>query len=257
MKTISPNNEDRRFDRLVDNELSEAERRELLTGLDDEPGGWRRCALAFLESQCWKAAFRSVAKESASPRWGGSSTAAPTAENALPAPAARPASRRRSVWLGRAETALAMAASFAAALLVASWFQQGRMPVGRPAGADPGNQVAAIPTPGNQPTGPMGGPRGTPSPNGPWQMVTLTSPSAATDDAGALRLPAVERQDVDEAWLHSLPPAIPDDVLQALSRNGYKIQQKRELVPVPMKDGRRLMVPVDQVELHYIGNGAY
>ena len=238
MKTISPNNEDRRFDRLVDNELSEAERRELLTGLDDEPGGWRRCALAFLEAQCWKAAFRSVAKE-----------------NAPPAPAARPASRRRSVWLGRAETALAMAASFAAALLVASWFQQNRAPVGGV--ANPSNQVAVAPVPGNQAPGPMGGARSEPSPNGPWQMVTLTAPSAAADGAAPLRLPAVERQNVDEAWLRSLPPAIPDDVLQALSRNGYKIQQKRELVPVPMKDGRRLVVPVDQVELHYIGKGAY
>jgi len=238
MNTISPNNDDRRFDRLVDNELSEAQRRELLTGLDDEPGGWRRCALAFLEAQCWNAAFRSVAKESA-----------------LPAPAAQPASRRRSVWLGRAETALAMAASFAAALLVASWFQQNRAPVGGV--ANPSNQVAVAPVPDNQAPGPMGGARGTTSPNGPWQMVTLTSPSAAADGAASLQLPAVERQDVDEAWLRSLPPAIPDDVLQALSRNGYKIQQKRELVPVPMKDGRRLVVPVDQVELHYIGNGAY
>ena len=52
--------DDSRFDRLVDGELSEEERRELLAGLDAEPGGWRRCALAFLESQCWKAGARRV-----------------------------------------------------------------------------------------------------------------------------------------------------------------------------------------------------
>jgi len=42
--------DDRRFDLLVDGELSERQRRELLAGLDHEPGGWRRCALAFFRS---------------------------------------------------------------------------------------------------------------------------------------------------------------------------------------------------------------
>ena len=43
--------DDHRFDLLADGELSEAQRRELLAGLDDEPGGWRQCATAFLEAQ--------------------------------------------------------------------------------------------------------------------------------------------------------------------------------------------------------------
>ena len=43
--------DDRRLDLLVDGELSEAERRELLQHMDEEPEGWRRCpALAFLEA---------------------------------------------------------------------------------------------------------------------------------------------------------------------------------------------------------------
>ncbi len=41
------------FDRLVDGALSEAQRRELLAGLDSRPDGWRQCALAFLEAQSW------------------------------------------------------------------------------------------------------------------------------------------------------------------------------------------------------------
>ena len=39
------------FDRLVDGELSSTERRQLIASLDDRPGGWRRCALAFVEAQ--------------------------------------------------------------------------------------------------------------------------------------------------------------------------------------------------------------
>ncbi len=46
--------DERRLDLLVDGELSEEDRRALLRLLDREPGGWRRCALAFLEAQAWK-----------------------------------------------------------------------------------------------------------------------------------------------------------------------------------------------------------
>ena len=53
-------NDDLRFDRLVDDELSDTERRQLLASLDDEPGGWRCCALAFLEAQAWRQTMRDV-----------------------------------------------------------------------------------------------------------------------------------------------------------------------------------------------------
>jgi hypothetical protein len=49
------------IDRLVDGELTDGERRRLLLQLESTPGGWRRCALAFLEAGSWSAAFRAVA----------------------------------------------------------------------------------------------------------------------------------------------------------------------------------------------------
>ena len=45
-----------RIDRLVDGELDEAARAALLRDLDREPDGWKRCAIAFLEAQAWRAA---------------------------------------------------------------------------------------------------------------------------------------------------------------------------------------------------------
>jgi anti-sigma factor RsiW len=45
--------DDHLIDRLVDGELDEADREALLRRLDREPGGWKRCALAFLEAQAW------------------------------------------------------------------------------------------------------------------------------------------------------------------------------------------------------------
>jgi hypothetical protein len=42
------------LDRLVDGELTDEGRRELLAVLEARPDGWRRCALAFLEAQAWR-----------------------------------------------------------------------------------------------------------------------------------------------------------------------------------------------------------
>lgn len=52
-----PRLDDHQLDRLVDGELNNAERRALLLQLENEPDGWRRCALAFLEAQSWRAAL--------------------------------------------------------------------------------------------------------------------------------------------------------------------------------------------------------
>ena len=49
------------IDRLIDGEMSDTERRELLLQLENEPDGWRRCALAFLEDQAWRKALAGVA----------------------------------------------------------------------------------------------------------------------------------------------------------------------------------------------------
>jgi hypothetical protein len=49
---------------------------------------------------------------------------------------------------------------------------------------------------------------------------------------------------------------VPADVLQAFQRMGHQVEQQRELVPVEMQDGRRLVVPVDKVEVHFVGRPA-
>lgn len=48
---------------LVDGELEEPQRRDLLLKLDRIPEGWRCCAIAFLESQCLKDSCRADAAE--------------------------------------------------------------------------------------------------------------------------------------------------------------------------------------------------
>jgi hypothetical protein len=135
---------------------------------------------------------------------------------------------------------------------------------GAPAGMGTMDQVATLdkglppladPNPSNG-TLASASPRTGVSP-GPWHVVTVSAPSDGPHPRSSINVPAVERDNIDEQWVRSLPPAIPDNVLQALARTGHQVEQRRELVPVPLKDGRRLVVPVDRVNVHFVGNGPY
>ena len=229
------------LDRLVDGELTEAQRRELLLALERQPDGWRRCALAFLEAQEWKRSLGALRAAAA------------------PAQAATPP--RRALPLGRFGTLAAMAATFVAAvglvLAVQGWRSRG---AGRPGG----ETVARVQpqTPRNESL-PPGGPalagqvppaNGAP---GPWQRVRLSLPDGPQGPGADIELPACEREQIDEAWLSSLPATMPPEVLQALQRAGYEVQRQQRLLPLPMEDGRRLVVPVERVNVRYVGRPSY
>ena len=62
-KRETPNQDlQRLIDRLVDGEMLPADQHALLLRLDQEPNGWRQCALTFLESQAWNQSLRPLRK---------------------------------------------------------------------------------------------------------------------------------------------------------------------------------------------------
>ncbi len=247
--------DDPQFDLLVDDELNEEDRRELLSGLDERPGGWRACALAFLEAQSWRKEFGAIVREPAgreASRKQPVGQGSPEQEPAVTVSPGRPGG-----WLRSAQNSVmiaAMAASFLAALwlglrLKEAWRSGEPQP--------PSNLIVQDDTPQQpiveHPDSPV--PPGVvpPSdvPSSPWQMVSLSTPEGSHD---SIRLPARQRDRLDPDWLTNLPKAMPDDVRRALERTGHHVQQHRELHPVRMEDGRQLVVPVDQVDVHYVGN---
>jgi hypothetical protein len=50
------------------------------------------------------------------------------------------------------------------------------------------------------------------------------------------------------------PSALPPFVLQALERAGHRVRQDRQFVPIDLDDGRRVVLPVDQVEVQFVGH---
>jgi hypothetical protein len=235
-----------RFDRLVDGELSEADRRALLASLDAEPEGWRRCALAFLEAQAWRESF-------------GELTPAKSQPAPAPIPEISPRPPKTKKPLGAMGTVMAMAASFLIALGLGGWLL--RSPDGGT--TNPSSNLIAentgprtitpIPpvTPGGeairQPESPV---------TAPWQMVKLQAPGL-TGSNEPLQLPALPRDRLDEEFLDSVPSPLPEAVRQALERTGHEVRTHRDLVPVQLKDGRQLVVPIDQVDVRYDNRRAY
>jgi hypothetical protein len=88
---------------------------------------------------------------------------------------------------------------------------------------------------------------------GRWPNVTIVAENGPRGKPELISLPPVERDRFDETWLKNLPPALPPEVLQAFRRTGRDVRLQRELVPVEMQDGRKLVVPVDRVEVFVSG----
>ena len=236
----------RQFDLLVDDELSEPQRREILTSLDDTPDGWRRCALAFLEAQCLHRELGLVSHVG-------------PAESRCDKRSGGPAARGN-----RWRTLAAMAASFLVALGLGICWQSLFVP-----DRDfilPSVEVAESDTP-PEPAVLDGFPQessmavadaagGPPESSDSWQMVSFPVSDGA-DEVEIVRLPAVERDSIDEAWLMNLPRAMSPEIVRAIEDSGHRVRTRRRLLPLRMEDDRRLVVPVDQVDIHYVGGAAY
>ena len=72
-----------------------------------------------------------------------------------------------------------------------------------------------------------------------------------------LEIPVSQGPGIDENWLMQQPPVLSDYDRQKLERLGYRVDQRRRLWPIRLDDGRHLVLPVDQVDVHYVGYERY
>jgi hypothetical protein len=91
-----------------------------------------------------------------------------------------------------------------------------------------------------------------------YRLVPVTLPGEEPGAERTIRVPAIEADRIDDSWLASDIETVPAEVRSALEQFGYRVGGfRRQLIPLPTDDGRRLVLPVDQVELHYVGNPSY
>lgn len=209
---------ERVLDRLVDGELPPVQRSELLAALDDEPGGWRRCALAFLEAQSWHWQLSRVAAE---PLLAQASNRAPQTR-----------SRKAARWSGGF---LAIAASVAVAFVVGTRFpttgeiaQPERRAAAPPHSIDRSTALAQVDEAG--------------APN--WQTVTLT-PANGSGKPIEVRVANETQSAAAVAPRASLSGLL----AQGFETAGFQVNRRQGIVPLNLTDGRQLVLPVEEIDI--------
>ena len=213
------------IDRLVDGELEDDKRRELLLSLDFMSDGWRKLALAFVEAQSWQKDFRDLSQSDPQPE-------------PVPAPAI---SERRSS--SRWTILIAMAASFAVAFGLATLFRgdagksmETESVVAIPSGETEQERAEKL----REPELPVPG------------VEELNSEDEPID------LPVVfVGENGGDPWDRISGPAMPPPVRRQLERMGHRVQSRRRVIPIALPSGQRIVVPVEQVEVELRGQGAY
>ncbi len=67
-------------------------------------------------------------------------------------------------------------------------------------------------------------------------------------------VPILAGPGVTEDWLRHQPPPVSELGQVVFQRHGYQVEQHRRLLTTVLPDGRRLAIPVDEVQIQYTGN---
>ena len=216
--------------------------------LDSAPDGWRRCALAFLEAQSWGEAFRNLDGASRERSLALSGLRGPRAGTSCLCRPPRPGERRA----GGRDRPLRVFPG-----LDESWLEHPRQARGgsrrdglaQPGGAsrigDPGSPATKTPGPGTI--------AGLPTDRVPT-VREVARLRIGTGDQATAEVPILAGPGISGRWLMEQPPPVSEHDRAVWQRQGYQLEQRRRLVSVPLADGRRAAVPVDHVQVRYIGH---
>ncbi|RIK83210.1 MAG: hypothetical protein DCC67_06150 [Planctomycetota bacterium] len=241
MPSQEPEITDALLDRLVDGELTAAERRAALAALESH-GQWRRCALAFLEGQTLRADLRRIA-----------AAAAPTVEapllrhsgDAMPENAKGVLARRGLRW----GPWLALAASIVAAFGLGSIWRGASLPDSgaRIASVDQGarkDAVAVQPPLAETSTG---------------EALTLVV-SDATGRPQRIRVPLVEGRALGRHFADTPEWSSAPELARQLGQRGLGLAARRRYAPLYFEQQNQvipLIVPVDDAVITPVSRPVY
>jgi hypothetical protein len=220
--------DDRLLDQLVDDELDQEERQQVLRALEAEPAGWRRCAMAFLEAQAWRRAMIYMASDRGSAH---RARAQVKPSSASIGGHQNPEAMRLRHWLAMAACALV---AFALGVGLAPPWQKGNV--------DPGPAVATMSERGDV------GDSTAPAPPGSDPFSRSESELLVSGQPGE--------------WSRGLPEWAQTtrettEMLEALERRGHQVHRQRGLVPFRLEDGRSAVVPVEDLYVVPVRRSTY
>jgi hypothetical protein len=233
------------FDRIVEGDLSPAELRAALDQLERDPDGWKRCTLAFLEAQCWRESFKAIDPQ--------------TSANGCGLRSSRPTADTQSSKHRSGLRRLAIAAGIAAMAFSLGWRARSERTAsshpaaspalanaGPPATSDLGTTVAPPASVADRrPEKPA--PPERHLPGDATRRVRVVPADTAT------AVPIVARPRLDGQWVKNQPPPITEHQLALLEQRGYQVDRRRRVITATLADGRRVTVPIEQIQLRYTG----
>jgi hypothetical protein len=249
-KTYQANqvNDDSRFDRLVDGAMTTDEYRAFVASLDDEPGGWRRCALAFLEEQALAGELGGI-RQSLEPGDPGADGTKSDGRGDL-TPPRRTTPRDLGTMLGIAASFLL---AFALGVLAPRFFHAGPQEPGMagnhqaqpPLAANAGAQSGGVRHQALRPTGKEIG------------NLRLVMDGAGDESPQAGRVPVYEVEQGIEQYLQDEQPALAPELVKLLEQRGHGVQRQQQYIPVELDDGRQIIVPVEGYQITPVGRRVY
>jgi hypothetical protein len=232
------------IDRLVDGEMSSNERRSVLMSLDHDGGGWRRLALAFLESQALRDEFRRSRQRTEAATSAAANTVAVTLS-----PRSRLLNRR-----------LAWAAMMSAGCLLAftiGWVSRPPVTIVQSVSPSAERPSPEAYPPWNPPASRDGMLVNASGTDGVHQTLRLELGDGRGGPPQAVEVPVIENSEVDLDDLLNGPSVIPEDVQRRLLSSGRRVYEQRQLYEVTLEDGRRGFVPVSDVLVESVGQDVY
>lgn len=257
------------IDRLVAGDLNETERDELLAWLDTQPLRWRSCALAFLEAQMWREGFGSLCGTASSDETNHTSDeerkviALPTA---VPSPALR-----NHEWRAWSAVAAAVVAAFAlgitfdetwrtrsqrdvAASPIASRVESNPDRADRTRSYESGDRIKSSDTATSRDAN-----HGHAEPGGDSSGRTVALLTIRPDERDGIReltIPVLDSAETAAQVASADRPPLSDYDRRRLERLGYHVKQSRGFVPIALADGRKIVIPVDEVKLQHVKHGS-
>jgi len=230
----------RELDRLVDGELTTDEYRNLLVSLDDQPNGWRQCALAFLEAQAWKQAAQkpiltvdrfNEGEDANLHVRSGRSNMAPIPTDRIPR---NPTSGRFMFAASAASFLLAFALGIGVQRFMESRtnHSSGLFPIAQ-------NQIGSHATNRD----------GSANDNLTALVQTGSDESMEGDAFRGLAIPVYHMDDHQALGSLLQEFHLPRDVRRSLERLGYDISEQRRIAPIQLLDGSPGIVPIDEVRI--------
>lgn len=230
------------IDRLVDDELDEAERHQLLNQIESTDA-WRQVALTFLEAQALRRGFREACAPAVSPVEVESMNRIADAVAIETAARERTSSQNAAVRARRWRHAGVVAVVAMVVIAVAWWPQR----------IEKAAHQANVTSKAH-----LGQPGATAISRNAVDQANDLPPSVQfvvndgrSDVPRVIELPIQSQADLMNSW--EPRPALPDDVYQWLNASGHEVEEASSLVPVTLPNGRSVVFPVNQVRLNYRG----